>query len=262
MIGIIMAITVIISIVVFKIYFSNDTNTLDLVYKEDFYKTEIASEKNIFRKIFGLMDEQVAMVMSPFSNDEIYISTKFQRQEHPVTCEVAALRMALNYFGENVTESELLAELNFDTKKPMSSNNTWGDPDVGFVGSVHGSVFNGTGYGVFEKPIQNLASKYREANIIKKADLSKVISEVNKRNPVIVWGLLSDRDPIYWKTEDGKTVEAYPGEHARVVIGYSGDISNPSKIILMDPIYGKIKMTKEKFLEDWNKMENRAVVIF
>jgi hypothetical protein len=89
-----------------------------------------------------------------------------------------------------------------------------------------------------------------------------VLTEVAAGNPVIAWGLLSHRKPVTWWSKEGKLITAHPGEHARVVIGYSGEIANPTKIILMDPIYGKIRMSTERFLSDWQVMNNRAVVVY
>ena len=65
-----------------------------------------------------------------------------------------------------------------------------------------------------------------------------------------------------WRTRKGKEVEAYPGEHVRIVMGYTGSISNPNSIILMDTLYGKISMSKTQFLSDWEKLDNRAVVVY
>ena len=190
------------------------------------------------------------------------LSMPYFRQENGLTCEVAALRTVLSYRGTNVSEAELLDKLAFDTREPMSSNGTWGDPENGFIGSVNGSIFNRTGFGVYEKPILNLALEYYNAAILEDADLTEVLNEVLSGNPVIVWGLLSRRASVSWQTKDGKVVSVRPGEHARVVIGFTGDPLNPKEIILMDPIYGRIRMGKNKFISDWEIMDNRAVVVY
>lgn len=197
-----------------------------------------------------------------YSNEKITVPLEFIKQEHSVTCELAALRMALNYFGSDVTEDELIARIPFDSKGPKTPDNIWGDPDRGFVGSVDGSIFLGTGYGVYEEPIRDLALSYRDAFIIENAKLTRVLQEANKGNPVIVWGLLSNKEIMEWNTKKGKKITAFPGEHARVVIGYSGTISNPSHIVMMDPIYGRIRMSRDKFLENWGALDNKAVVVY
>ena len=230
--------------------------------KEYFYNQEVRTDQNSFRKIVSYVKNQFALVVNTEKNDKIKVPVSFKRQKHPLTCEAAALAMALNYRKISVTEDKLLQELNFDTKDPKTLDNIWGDPDNGFVGNVNGSVFSGTGYGVYDKPIKDVAEIYRDAYVIQKGSLSFILGEVDKGNPVIVWGLLPRTQTINWTTLDGKDIKVQSGEHARIVMGYVGDVTNPSKIILMDPIYGKIRMSTEKFLADWQKMENRAVVIF
>ncbi len=216
-----------------------------------------------YNRIFYFVQDQTAQVSDALNKKNItQISIPFYRQEHALTCEVAALRMALGFHGVEVTEDELISKLKFATKGPRNSENIWGDPDLGFVGDIDGSIFDGTGYGVYNKPIYDLAMEYRPSYVLKYPDLSEVLEEVKSGNPVIVWGLLSKREPIVWQTENGKIIEGHPGEHALVVAGFYGTVANPTKIILMDPIYGKIRMSKEKFLSNWKIMENRTVVVY
>ncbi len=225
----------------------------------DTFYSERAGFVRFFKQISYNAENLLATVIS--TDEKIKIPLKFKKQEHSVTCEIAALRMVLNYFGATTTEDELISKIVFDTKEPKTPDNIWGDPDEGFVGSVDGSIFLGTGYGVYEKPIRDLALNYRNAYIMEKATLSAVLNEVNKGNPVIVWGVLSNRKAIQWSTIDGKKITALPGEHARIIIGFSGDVSKPTNIVLMDPIYGKIRMSKSQFLSNWAKLGNKAVVI-
>lgn len=233
-----------------------------LFIKNDTFFYHIIQFERISKSIYYFTQNQVAQVVDSTITDITQISVPFHPQEHALTCETAALRMALNYHGENVTEKELLEKLNFDTKEPKTIFHIWGDPDLGFVGDIDGSVFKGTGYGVYNIPILDLAMQYRPSFIIENAELGDILKEVKNGNPVIVWGLLSRRKPILWRSMEGKLIEAYPGEHARVVTGFYGNISNPTRIILMDPIYGKIRMSKEKFLSDWNVMKRRTVVVY
>lgn len=228
---------------------------------DSFYLQKIQFER-ISKRIFYFAQNQVAQVLDATKTDITQIPVPFHPQEHALSCETAALRIALNYYGAGVTEDELLENLHFDTKEPRSPQGIWGDPELGFVGDIDGSVFKGTGYGVYEKPILDLALKYRPSLIMENPSLSKILEEVKNGHPVIVWGLLSKRKTIVWQTEEGKKIEVHPGEHARVVAGFYGPVANPTKIILMDPIYGKIKMSKEKFTSDWKVMENRTVVVY
>lgn len=227
----------------------------------DVFYHQRAQFERLSKKVFYFAQNQVAQVINSTKTNVTQILVPFHPQEHALTCETAALRMALNYHGEKVTEEELLGKLAFNTKDPKSPENIWGDPDLGFVGDIDGSVFKGTGYGVYEKPILDLALKYRPSVIMEDTKLSDVLKEVKNGHPVLVWGLLSKRKPVLWTTKEGKIIEAHPGEHVRVISGFYGTPSNPTSIILMDPIYGKIRMSKDKFLSDWKIMKNRTVVI-
>lgn len=190
------------------------------------------------------------------------LKVPYHRQEHSLSCEIAALKMVLNFYDIKVSENDLLKNLPFDEKGPRLKDNTWGDPDKGFVGNIDGAIPN-DGYGVYEKPIADLAEKFgRKAKIFDKPALSDVLAEVAAGHPVIAWGTLSSGKDISWKTKDGKFVKAIYGEHTRVIIGYSGSPENPANIILLDPIYGQISWSKEKFLKNWSLLDNKAVVIY
>ncbi|MEO6795380.1 MAG: hypothetical protein ABI401_13390 [Candidatus Dormibacter sp.] len=67
-------------------------------------------------------------------------------------CETAALQQGLGYYGINVSQAELFALENADTRLPVvSANHTvlqWGDPYTNFVGYVNGSDWTPTGIGV------------------------------------------------------------------------------------------------------------------
>src|SRR5947199_4586702 len=76
-----------------------------------------------------------------------------------LSVEFAALQMELGAFGAAVSEDDLLAILERDpTPRSVLADGSvvWGDPDVGFVGSVDGT-FGVDGYGVYEGPIAELA---------------------------------------------------------------------------------------------------------
>lgn len=197
-----------------------------------------------------------------YNSDTLFFALDFKKQEHALTCEVAALRMALNHLGVDVTETELIAQLSFSTTAPRSPQNVWGDPQKGFVGNIDGSIFLGTGYGVYNKPIRDLALKYRTAEIMEDGSLEKILEHAQNGRVVITWGLLSSKYATYWTTDEGNLIKAFPGEHARIVIGYSGNISNPTHVLLMDPLYGIVKMDTKRFITEWEMVDKMAVVIY
>lgn len=189
------------------------------------------------------------------------LEVPFHKQERPLSCEIAALRMALNYYGWRVSEDELLARLPFETHSSRLPGNIWGDPDRGFVGDINGRMPN-SGYGVYENPIALIASQYREAQALSGTSLTTILEQVAAGRPVIVWGHIASGKDISWQTPGGKEVKAVFGEHARVVAGFIGTVSEPKYLILLDPIYGKMIWSADKFLQNWASLDNRAVVVY
>lgn len=191
----------------------------------------------------------------------IKLAVPYHRQEHALSCEVASLLMALRYRGVNVTESQLIQQLPASDPGHRHSDNTWGDPNLGFVGNIDGVAPN-TGYGVYEQPIYDLAVKYRNARIMTNGTLNDLIQELINNNPVVVWGVSGSGRNIFWKTPEGKIINAKMDEHARILVGYTGNSDNPQLIILLDPIYGKIKLSAKAFLTNWTILDRRAVIIY
>ncbi len=229
---------------------------------QDSYYSKQSRAEVIWRTFMYSAENNVSLVLSPFTKEKSFVlDVPFHKQAHPVTCEVASLRMVLDYYGLPMSEDDLLTHLHFDTTDPITPDRIWGDPEKGFVGDVDGSIFEGTGYGVHDGPIRQLAKLFLNSVEIKDPDVMKIVGLVSGGKPVIVWGLLSSRKTVSWRTEEGREVEVYPGEHARVVVGFTGEAHDPKKLILLDPIYGKIRMSVKEFAEDWEIMDSRAVVV-
>ena len=190
------------------------------------------------------------------------LNVPFYRQEHSLSCEVATLKMVLEYYGIKVEEDDLIARLPFDTFGPRNvEENIWGDPNQGFVGDIDAKIPNG-GYGVYEDPLVKLARDFREAKKLEYPALREVLEIVEAGYPVIVWGTISSGKDISWKTREGKKIKAVFGEHTRVVIGFKGTPESPSFIYLLDPIYGQVRMSREKFLKNWDSLDRKAVVVY
>jgi len=119
-----------------------------------------------------------------------------------------------------------------------------------------------TGYGVYEQPIYDLALKYRDAKIIENAELNDLLKELINGNPIVVWGVSGSGRSISWKTPEGEVIDAKMDEHARTLIGYTGNSDNPQLIILLDPVYGELRLSAKSFLANWTMLDNRAVVIY
>ena len=191
----------------------------------------------------------------------IRLAVPYHRQEHALSCEVASLLMALKYRGVDVTENQLIQQLPVSDAGSRNQDNTWGDPNLGFVGNINGSMPN-TGYGVYEQPLYDLTLKYRNAKIINNATPNDLLKELINGNPIVVWGVVGAGRNIAWETPEGKVINAKMDEHARTLIGYTGNSDNPQLMILLDPIYGEIRLSAKSFLANWTILDNRALVIY
>jgi uncharacterized protein YvpB len=206
--------------------------------------------KKIYFKITGILPIKPAM----------RLDVQYHGQEHALSCEIASLLMALRYRGVDVTESQLIQQMPISDAGRRTLDNTWGDPSLGFVGNINGTMPN-TGYGVYEEPLYDLASKYRDARIINNATLNDLLKELMNGSPIVVWGVIGKGRSISWKTPEGKVIDAKMDEHARTLIGYTGSSDNPQLMILLDPIYGEVRMKTKNFLANWTLLDKKALVI-
>lgn len=224
------------------------------------FELSIADTKgreNIVKKIYY----QAVRIIRPIK-PAIRLAVPYHHQEHALSCEIAALKMALNYKGVTVTEKELINQLPIADPGPRNQNNIWGDPNIGFVGNIDGAMPN-TGYGVYEQPIYDLANKYRPAKIIVNGTIADLLAELSNNNPVVVWGVVVGRSKdISWKTPEGKVITAQLDEHARTLIGFTGTSEKPQLLILLDPLYGEIRLSVKDFLKNWALLEKKAVVVY
>jgi uncharacterized protein YvpB len=217
----------------------------------------VKGKESLVKKIYY----QVLRIFNPIK-PAVKLEVPFRKQKHALSCEIASLLMALNYKGVNVTENELIQQLPVSDPGPRNRNNIWGDPNLGFVGNIDGSMPN-TGYGVYEQPIYDLAAKYRSAKIITDGTLADLIKELTNGNPIVIWGVVVGRSKdISWKTPEGKIIIAQLDEHARTLIGFTGNSDNPQLLILLDPVYGEIRLSVKDFLKNWSLLKKKAVVIY
>lgn len=184
-----------------------------------------------------------------------------QRPELPSGCEVTSLTMALRYHGTKVDKMTLAKKLPYDQTKLVRNSNgsikIWGDPDVGFVGDPKGN-----GYTINPKPLKRLLDQYRSGGIdLTGKNFSEVERYVKQGKPVLTWftinyGMPKDR---YWKTPAGKRIYAPTPLHCVVVTGF-----DTNYVYFNDPENsgGKdIKMSKGKFINIFNAMGNKALVV-
>ncbi len=183
----------------------------------------------------------------------------WHKQESSLSCEIAALKMALSYYGASVSETELIQNLNFDLTP--HANGIWGDPNIGFVGNIKGSMLK-SGYGVYWEPIAKLGSEYRKAQSQQFNDARSLAWEIFNNRPVVLWGYFGSGRHVPWQTPTGKTIIGINSEHARTVVGFEGPLEAPTAFILLDPISGRIKWSAEMLMKNSAPFDHFGVVVY
>lgn len=143
----------------------------------------------------------------------------------------------------------------------IHNGNVWGDPNIAFVGDINGRQ-NTTGYGVHWDPIAKAAGNWRSAKAFSGGSASGLAQEIQNGNPVVIWGVAGNGYYDPWFTQDGRKIEAWKGEHVRVVIGFKGSVDDPQEFIINDPINGKLAWSRDRLMGDWAKFNNSGVIVY
>lgn len=196
--------------------------------------------------------------------DDIFLPVRFDPQDHALSCEAAALKMALAYRGIAVTEEDIMAVIGYDKTprtKDAQGRTRWGDPDVAFVGDINGRMME-TGYGVHWGPVSRAANVWRLAQVIQGWTAQELAQQVALGNPVVAWGFVGPGTPYEWLTPSGRRIRTVLREHAFVVNGFRGPADNPEGFFLVDPVYGQRYLPLKAFLENWSAFSNAGVIIY
>ncbi|KMY52561.1 hypothetical protein AC623_20530 [Bacillus sp. FJAT-27231] len=205
----------------------------------------------------------------PFQNqfvkeEEILLNAPLVSQlpELPRGCEVTSLSMLLQYAGVNVEKMELAKRIKKDPTPFQMENGQifFGNPNVGFVGDMYN--INNPGYGVYHKPIKELAEKYLPTQIIDLTGKEFNEIEISVSNGFPVWIIINTRysklhpeEFDTWNTTRGKIRMTYR-EHSVLITGY-----DKNYIYFNDPLTGNKnkKAPKPDFIEAWAQMGRQAI---
>ncbi len=174
------------------------------------------------------------------SEAEIYkLKVPYFKQQYMNSCEAASLRMALAYYGITTDDMEIVKKFGYNPRYKDTATNSWDDPREMFVGFVD-VLGSNSGYGVYGPPVEKAAKQFgRDAQFKNVVTPRYIAEEIKAGHPVILWGFTSTREPPYtWNVPRGGTVAAFKGEHARLVVGVKGSVSNPLGFYVHDPING------------------------
>ena len=181
-------------------------------------------------------------------------------QDYPLSCEAASLKMALAAKDISVSEDEIMEKIGYDPSPHIG--NFWGDPDKAFVGNMYGEICK-TGYGVYWEPVAKASNYWRNSEAFSGWTLSQLTKEIELGNPVVFWGAILNNgtltDCSWWY--QGKRIKAFKETHVRTAIGFIGDAENPSKIIINDPLSGRVYWDRADFMKNWAVFGNSGVVV-
>ena len=163
-----------------------------------------------------------------------------------LSCEASAAVDWARYFGVTIYESE------FHNALPVSD-----DPELGFVGSVHGAwgQIPPYPYGVHAEPVAKLLRAYGlPAVAVKEFSLDDLKREIAEGRPVIIWMIgasWTNVTPRTYTTEAGTDVRVAPYEHVALIVGYGKDY-----VTIQDgtQIYYRSFETFEKSFDVLNRM--------
>lgn len=202
---------------------------------------------------------RVQGVMAARVTPTVKLPVAWHRQEHSLSCEVAALQMVLNFYGVPVMESQLINKLPFDPTPRQGD--MWGDANQGFVGNINGTMM-GTGYGVHWQPIATLAKQWKKAEVVRLAEPTQIVKHLAAGRPIIAWGYYGRGIPRAWRTPAGAIVNAVNGEHARVITGFYGPAAAPEGFFLLDPIFGQLTWPTDRLMNNWAAFDYQGVVVY
>lgn len=167
------------------------------------------------------------------------LNVPYYKQQYANSCESAALRMALAYYGIKKNDVQVLTQFGYNPHHRDWVKNIWDDPQKQYVGHVDITGKPYGGYGVYGLPVVRAAenfkrrAEYSTSTAITAPYLAK---QIEAGYPVVLWGYTSITEPAYtWNTPEGKEVKAFKGEHARTLVGLRGTSENPVGFYVHDP---------------------------
>ena len=185
-----------------------------------------------------------------------------QLPELPRGCEVTSLAMLLNYSGKKTDKMTLAKQVAKDPTpyRKVDGKVYFGNPNIGFVGNMYDK--SKPGYGVYHKPIENLAKQYLGSRVINLTGtpFTNVTNQLDKKKPVWViantwFTKLPSSQFQYFHTKQGPVKITYR-EHSVLVTGYDSQY-----IYFNDPLTSEKnrKINRTNFVAAWEQMGKQAI---
>ena len=179
-----------------------------------------------------------------------------QNPELPTGCEITSLATVLNYYGYEISKTELSEKYLDKADAPAD----WRKVFVGDPTDAHS-------FGCYSYPIVKAANRFLSRNgalhravNISRCGFLDVLTEVDNGKPVIIWGtqgLSKGVKTIEW-TVDGKKLRWIAPEHCMVLIGYDLD---RMVAVVSDPQKGIVEYNIRKLKQSFETMYSQCVII-
>ncbi len=187
----------------------------------------------------------------------------YYRQVYELSCEEAALQMALSHESIYPSQAQELNDIGIDYRAGYYSGGVlrWGDPYAVFVGDPSGSEVALTGYGTYYTTIASIAGRYggqvlRAGEGIAPQD---VYDAVLHDHPVVTWVSFDWQyhGGAPWVAFDGRSLQWHgPIEHAVTIVGVT-----PTQVDVFNPWFGPQWVDKATFEAAYSTFNSMAVVV-
>lgn len=190
----------------------------------------------------------------------------WQMPELPTGCEVTALDMVLEYYGESIDKVELAEDY-----LPTAAMELYEGPGGLLYGPDLNETFIGdpaSEWGVVcgVPAIVSAADSYlrEQDSLLRAADITGYSPEelydlVREGTPVLVWVTIDMQDRCEtqgWYTDTGEYVDWSENDHGAVLIGYDRDT-----VVIADPLAGIVEYNRQQFERVFESRGRRCAVL-
>jgi uncharacterized protein YvpB len=200
----------------------------------------------------------------------IILNVPYYAQVYSLSCEEAALQMALAYEGIHKNQDEILNDIGVDRRAPEVDRNGnvvhWGNPMTNFVGDPNGyregaQYGSRSGYGTYYPTIARAATDFGGHVFAANQGLSPgwLYDQIANHRPSVVWVAwqYSPHPTTTYVAWDGQTVlYGAPWEHAVTLIGTSG-----GSVLIANPHGGQEWISKPVFERAYAMFGDMAVTL-
>lgn len=191
------------------------------------------------------------------SRFKLDVEPVLQLPELPTGCEITSLATVLNYYGYDISKTQLADEY----LECGEVGDT--DPNEKFIGSP----YDIHSYGCFSNVIADAAKSFSEKNgcnfkvyNLYGLSLDDLYKYVEDGKPVVIWSTIDLKETyrnITWDV-DGKEIAWRANEHCMVLIGYDKDNDT---CIVSDPLQGIKEYPRDLFNQRYEELGKQAVVV-